>query len=257
MKNKPVLLTIAGCIGFGVTIYNAITETRNCLNVLDSLSENKSTADKVITVAVNYKKTIISASITLAAIIGSCISATKTIAGLTAGVSYLVANRSNLTNYLKENGFDKKLIAEAGLKTWTPSQTVEETGKGNTLCFDGYSGRWFYSSEEAVREDMKRFANRFEEGEHVNLNDMYTELGIHTSDFGESWGYVPNSDIYSIRFREDADDESGVGDYSVWVQNDFEGTKTKVVVITLFTEPMNLYGDINEMFVHGGIKNVY
>ena len=87
--------------------------------------------------------------------------------------------------------------------------SVEYTGSGDQLCYDGFGGRWFRASIEAVDEGIKFFkelyfgdpdVNKIQkeevgfEGNYVNYNDLYRLWNITESDFGDLYGYSPSED---------------------------------------------------------------
>ena len=72
--------------------------------------------------------------------------------------------------------------------------SIEYTGFGNQLCFEGYGGRWFRSSEERVRDAVDIFCMELANGNYINFNDLYANLGIEQTHFGAQWGYSPDVD---------------------------------------------------------------
>lgn len=106
----------------------------------------------------------------------------------------------------------------------TRMQTVEETGKGNLLCYEAFGGRLFRSGEEAVKKDIKAFIDEYnmdckrtdEDPAHKYLevycfNDLYEKLGIRQTQFGSWWGYTTDEDyrqdiefdFYLLKDRKD------------------------------------------------------
>lgn len=94
--------------------------------------------------------------------------------------------------------------------------TVEETGKGDLLCYEAYGGRLFRCSEEAVREAVEKFIDDYATGclrsaedpahlyvEVYNWNDLYYLIGILPTHFGDAQGYSTDPDhaIDGIRMR--------------------------------------------------------
>lgn len=73
---------------------------------------------------------------------------------------------------------------------WRPS--IEYTGLGTQLCYEGYGGRWFRSSEKKVREAVDMFCMDLANGNYINFNDLYANLGIEQTHFGAQWGYSPD-----------------------------------------------------------------
>lgn len=85
--------------------------------------------------------------------------------------------------------------------------SIEDTGRGTTLCYEAWGGRLFFSDEGAVREavdkfveDYAEYCRRSEEDpaqiyvEVVNFNDLYALLGILPTHLGDAWGYNSSPD---------------------------------------------------------------
>lgn len=100
----------------------------------------------------------------------------------------------------------KILVAHPNLQA-TTFRTLEDTGYGNLLCYESYGSRPFLSSEEEVRAGVKRFVDEYirlckqydEEPKHdfcevMNWNDLYAELHILPSTFGDEWGLSVGED---------------------------------------------------------------
>ena len=126
----------------------------------------------------------------------------KQIAALTATCVYLSKNRDFLQNKLKEVVGEEKLedikkeftTQEAPKLYFGPS--VEETGHGDLLCYEGYSGRWFRSSKEAVLEAQAQLQDAFTNDIYCCMNDYYNFLGMTMTQFGHELGWVNNKDWY-------------------------------------------------------------
>lgn len=132
------------------------------------------------------------------------------IAGLVTTCGFLVKNRDKLEQKIleytgKEEGdkilkqikkeVNEDMVKEVYVRSAGPS--VEETGRGDLLCYEAYSGRWFRSSELAVEKAVERLNSMFAEDQnYVCLNDFYDELGIERTHFGHQWGWTPNEDYY-------------------------------------------------------------
>ena len=149
----------------------------------------------------------IAVGLTLFCIIGSNYISMKQIAALSGSLAFMTANRDQLEKAIRDKYGDEALMelkkmlpirkgveersAGSGKKEIIFEKVVaEETGRGDLLCFEGYSGRWFRSSEEAVREAMERFQSYVKENEYIPLNDLYTLLGIEQTHFGYEYGWL-------------------------------------------------------------------
>lgn len=129
--------------------------------------------------------------------------ATASITALTSASAYLVANRDAVEKKLRETVGDKavddvkkKLAFDISEKELSKHQTIEETGYGNVLCIEGYSGRLFRSSMEHVDEAIAKFKDLFKNDLYCCFNDFYEFLGIETTHFGHQYGYANNDDYY-------------------------------------------------------------
>lgn len=132
----------------------------------------------------------------------------KALLGLSATTSYLVANRNDLKRFIHDNPKTKKLADEAKsyfLPAPKKGQTIEETGKGDVLCIEAFSGRIFRSSPEAVIEAQSQLIDQLLEDSELGdavvhgsacMNDYYRYLGIEESQFGWEYGWVNDEDWF-------------------------------------------------------------
>lgn len=119
--------------------------------------------------------------------------------GKLAALALASASQKELADFkeqvLKIDG-EKKLdkindaIAEKNLQD-NPSESKEVifTGRGEHLCYDAWSGRYFYSDIEKVRRaelDLNRCMLR--DG-YYSLNDFYDSLGLPHTDLGDQMGW--------------------------------------------------------------------
>lgn len=88
------------------------------------------------------------------------------------------------------------------------SEYIEQTGFGQTLCYDSLSGRYFRSSVNAIDKAVNNF-NRLLIGEnYATLNDLYNELGISTIELGRILGWRIEDEMCDIQY-DGAVDENG------------------------------------------------
>jgi hypothetical protein len=107
--------------------------------------------------------------------------------------------------------------------------SIEDTGYGDMLCMEGYSGRLFYSSMRAVNDALRKWSKRFKEGDNVSFNDLYDLLNIVQTGFGHQWGYLASYDWYKY--------DSGIS-YKCYLRYD-EDLKSDVYYIDILTFPMD------------------
>ena len=67
---------------------------------------------------------------------------------------------------------------------------IIRTGKGNTLCYDELSGRYFESDMESIRSAInKANEDMFSGSNFVTLNEVYYELGLKGIELGRDIGW--------------------------------------------------------------------
>ena len=93
--------------------------------------------------------------------------------------------------------------------------TIEETGKGDLLCYETWGGRLFRDGEESVRKGVDEFVSDYQAAceraaadptgmsvEVMNFNDLYNKFGILPTALGDAWGYNSDPDrVQDVRFR--------------------------------------------------------
>jgi len=140
----------------------------------------------------------------------------KALLGLSATTGYLVTNRDNLRRFIETNP-KLKDDAEKCKSYFLPPKngfcTIEETGEGDLLCFEAYTGRIFRSSEEAVTkaedELISQYLNEEDNGMfgYASYNDFYHYLKIREDQFGYEYGWANNEDYFErnepIKFRNE------------------------------------------------------
>lgn len=78
-----------------------------------------------------------------------------------------------------------------------------ETGKGKQLCFDGYSGRYFWSDVEKIRQSINTF-NQFLIGDGwMGLNDYYHMLGLPEAKIYEDLGWNARRSLVEVQYTSD------------------------------------------------------
>ena len=128
-------------------------------------------------------------------------------ASAAATTSYLVANRDKLKKLSEKPEVKKVVKSIFPTKEEFKHQTIEETGNGDLLCIEGYSGRIFRSSREAVEEAQKQLSKQYIEDKYCCYNDYYRNLNILETQFGYDHGWANNEDWYykneKIEFRNE------------------------------------------------------
>lgn len=125
----------------------------------------------------------------------------------------------------KEKSVRDKVAEERVKKNPVSKNEVVITNTGKTLCFDPISGRYFYSSIEAIKRAEnnlnKEMLHAF--SGYVSLNDFYDEIGLEHTSIGDDLGWNTNK-LIDISFSSQLNDNgepSVVLDYAIAPHYDY------------------------------------
>lgn len=80
-----------------------------------------------------------------------------------------------------------------------PSEVIF-TGKGEVLCFDSLSGRYFKHDIENIRRIENRLNKMLINEDHISLNDLYFELGLAGTKMGDDLGWHIETGMLEFRY---------------------------------------------------------
>lgn len=187
--------TCAGVIGVAVLSGNATLKAEKILR--EKNLEDAPIQDKAKETWKYYIPVVAACGLTIASVIATKRLNAKELATVTAACGYLAQKGSAVTREIIDrtnNEVAADVIKDAKIEY--TGQTIEDTGNGKLLCIEGYSGRLFWSSEEAVRDAVRKFNELYAQNKYVCLNDFYELLGIETSHFGHQFSWAYGSDFY-------------------------------------------------------------
>ena len=215
MKNKK--LAIFGALAIGGIVLTAVTTAWGTAKAVRKIDEVKPETKKEAAKLVWKYYIPAGLSIGLTIISDVCFYriGLKEIAVLTSSVTYLTANKSKLEKKLKEVVGEEKFeeikkeireeiqtetlprMVKSSEKEWFP--TIEETGYGDTLICDHFSGRIFRSDPIQVQKSIDSFNDAWLDGYSLSYNELYSRWNIVQTGFGEANGYPKNDDVYDTR----------------------------------------------------------
>lgn len=233
----PKLFTGLAIVGVGATVYFAVKETKAAEKEKEHVEKSgqpevgveekdgdtalKQNISRVVETAFRYKGTIVASSLTVSFILASHKLSAKEIAALTATCGYLATNRDKLESEIKKlpggeealKAVKKEVVTkrtkdildeENGHKKgdfWR-HQSVEWTGNGDLLCYDHFTGRYFRSNEDAVREGISMWNDdreyefedrtgdiRYEYDDESDINDLYSYLNLERSQLNSMYHF--------------------------------------------------------------------
>lgn len=198
-KNSPTLLTIAGTIGVFAT---AVLTGKATLEAADKVRKLEKTIDRPLTkvevIEVSWRYFIPPAIVafgTTASIIGMHNIHTKRAAALLSAYTItdtaLREYQSKVTNILgekKERALREEIAAEKIRDNPVNRETVV-IGKGEVLCVETTTMRYFWSDMERIRQAQNTINARIIHDMYASQNDFYNLIGIPTTTLGDQLGW--------------------------------------------------------------------
>ena len=219
IRHSPELLTGIGIGGMFITVITAVQATPKALVLIDERKRELHTSsltpmETVRTTWKCYIPPMVSGMISTACLIGGT---SENLKRNTALVTAYTLSESRLKEYQKkviETVGEKKeqsvrdAIAKERIEKYPVStQEVIITNKGDTLCMDYISGRYFTSDREKINKAINEINRRLINEMYIPLNDLYYELNLPSVGMGNDLGWnVDNGLIepdFSCQFADD------------------------------------------------------
>lgn len=235
-KHSPEILTGLGIVGMFSMTVTAVRATPKALILIQKEKETQNT-DKLSwqkKVKASYKCYLPSAAIGIvstACLVGASSINLRRNAALTTAYMLTEATLKDYRNKVVETIGEKKeqavrdaVAKEKIEKKPLKNQTVVLTGKGETLCYDAISDRYFKSDIETLKQAANAMSRRLLVDTYVSLNDFYWEIGLKTIKIGDSIGWNVDDGLIEPTFSAQlADDGSPclVLDYDIAPRYDY------------------------------------
>lgn len=207
-KHSPEILTGIGIAGMITTTVMAVRATPKALLLIE---EEKRLLKKEHTKTSGEIKPIEVVKVTWKCYIPAAITGAVSIVCLIGASSVNMRRNAALaTAYtlsestLKE--YQKKVVETVGEKK---EQTIRDevakdriernpvsskeviiTEKGNTLCLDYVSGRYFRSDIDTIKKAVNELNRRMRDEMYISLNDFYYEIGLPANGSGDELGWT-------------------------------------------------------------------
>lgn len=209
-KNSPTILTGLAVGGVVTTVIFAVKTTPKAIDILEEAKDQKfpldeseddtqETISKKEIIQLTWKlyiPTIFMGAATIACIIGSNSinrrrnAALASVYGLTEA-----AFREYKDKVVETIGKNKELKVRDEINHDKINQNpvskseVIFTGKGDVLCYDSYSGRYFKSDIEKIRQSINDLNQERLSSMWISLNDLYYALGLAETKLGDRLGW--------------------------------------------------------------------
>ena len=228
-KYSPQILTGLGIAGMLTTVVLAVKATPKALKNIDAEKERQNDelskqakeqgidiCEKVTnlkpidTVKATWKcyiPAVVTGAASTACLIGACSVNTRRTAAL--ATAYKISEtalheyREKVIETIgekKEEEVRDKVAQQKLADNPVASNTVIITTKGNTLCYDAFSGRYFRSDIEKIRRAENSINRRMFTDMYVSLNEFYDELELDHTDIGHQLGWNMDDGLLEIDF---------------------------------------------------------
>lgn len=236
-KHSPEILTGIGIAGMITTTVMAVRATPKALILIEERkeeigAEKLEAMDMVKTTWACYIPAAITGTLSVACLIGaSSVNARRNAALATA----YTLSESALKDYQgkviemfgeKKNEAVKDAVAKDKVeKNPVVTREVIITEKGNTLCYDAISGRYFKSDIEKIKKAECELNRQMLDDMYVSLNDFYYEIGLDSVKLGDELGWNVDSGYIDLSFSSQLASDGTpclVIDYSVAPRYDYQ-----------------------------------
>lgn len=223
-KHSPEILTGIGIAGMVATTVLAVKATPKALELIrneqelaESYNEELTQMDKVKVCWKCYIPAAVTGVMSITCLIGASSVNTKRNAALTAAYtlsdSALREYREKVVDTIgekKEKTIKDKISEDTIKQNPVTKSEVYIADKGDSLCFESMSGRYFKSDIDKIKRaknnlNEKILVDAFNAG--VSLNDFYEEIGLPKTSMGENLGWNLDTGIIDIYLSAQITDE--------------------------------------------------
>ena len=229
-KHSPEILTGIGIAGMITTTIMAVRATPKALILIEERKEeidvDKLTPVELIkTTWTCYIPAAITGGLSIICLIGaSSVNARRNAALATAYTLSESALKEYQEKVIETIGEKKEQTVRDAIakdridKNPVSSREVIITEKGNTLCYDAISGRYFKSDIDKLKKAENELNRRMRDEMYISLNDFYYEIGLNPIGIGNDLGWNIDHGYIELKFSSQLTDDGNpclVIDYQV------------------------------------------
>lgn len=213
-KHSPEILTGIGVTGMITSTVLAVKATPKALQLIEEAKYGgefyceKLPVKSIIKVAWKpYIPAAVTGVFSIACIVGASTINTKRNAAL--ATAYTLSEKA-LTTYRdkvvetigekKEKEIRDKVSQDEVNKQPVSKSEVFITSKGNTLCKDSLSGRYFRSDLDQIRKAINELNREMTYQNYVSLNEVYNKFGLDSVKQGDRLGWNLDNGLIEIDF---------------------------------------------------------
>jgi hypothetical protein len=219
-KHTPEILTGFGIAGMLTTTVLAVKATPKALKLIEDKKEELGTDKLTVWETVKttwkpYVPVVITGAVSTTCLIGACSVSTRRNAAL-ATAYQLTTNALNeykdktleMVGEKKEKAIREAIDKDRIEKNPVSRNEVIITEKGQTLCFDPISARYFKSDIDKIKKAENELNKRMlhDITGYASVNDFYDELGLDHIMIGDELGWNVG-DLIDISFSSQLTDD--------------------------------------------------
>ena len=216
-RKSPVILTGIGIAGMVTSTVMAVKATPKALALIDIQKEREEEGlepplTKAETVKLTWKYYIPSATIGIVSI--ACLIGANTVNGKQKAALATAYALSETTLHTYKDKVVELLGDEKAKEVQTAvaqdkvnatpvkDKEVIITSKGEHLCYEPLSGRYFKSDIESIKRDANDLNREMQTSIYMTLNDWYSQLGLKPVDgsIGETCGWCIDDGLIDVSF---------------------------------------------------------
>jgi len=235
-KHSPEILTGIGIAGMITTTITAVRATPKALILIEERKEeidvDKLTPIELIkTTWTCYIPAAITGGLSIICLIGaSSVNARRNAAIATAYALSESALKEYQEKVIETIGEKKEQTVRDAIakdkidKNPVSSREVIITEKGNTLCYDALSGRYFKSDIDKLKKAVNELNRRMRDEMYISLNEFYYEIGLNPIGIGDDLGWNIDHGYIELNFSSQLTDDGNpclVIDYQVTPRYDY------------------------------------
>lgn len=219
IKHSPEILTGLGIAGMITTTVLAVKATPKALDLINDRKDELDTEKLPPIEAVKAAwKCYIPAAVTCATSTACLIGASSVHLKRNAALATAYKLSESAISEYKDAVIDKlgekkeqtirdKVAEEKMKKNPVSSSEVFITEKGNTLCYDTISGRYFKSDIDRIKRAENAINKQLLDEMYVSLNDLYDELDLDHTKLGDELGWKIDDGLVELYFSSQLADD--------------------------------------------------
>lgn len=235
-KHSPEILTGIGIAGMVTTTVMAVKATPKALMLIEEKKneEGLDSLTPIKTVKASWQCYIPSAivgTVSMFCLIGASSANLRRNAALATAYTLSESVLKDYQEKVVETIGDKKeqtvrdSIAKDKLdKNPVTTREIVITEKGNTLCYDVISGRYFKSDIDKLKKAINELNRNMLDDLFISLNDFYYEIGLSNTKLGDDLGWNVSEGLIDLKFSSQLTDDGTpcvVMDYSIAPKYDY------------------------------------